>query len=144
MRVSWQEKRVPPARATGKTTGFRETYSSERTPALTHESVQNDLGRKFRGLFADRSYALETYRRLLRERGITPHIGRHGVADGSGLGTIRWVGEDEERSRPRLSWRACYAHITLAMLAAAYLAATRATEHEQPVEKGDLEPAGGA
>jgi hypothetical protein len=29
------------------------------------------------------------------------------------------------------------------MLAAAYLAATRATEHEQPVEKGVLEPAGG-
>jgi SRSO17 transposase len=39
------------------------------------------------------------------------------------------------------SWRAWYAHITLAMLAAAYLAATRASEHEQPVEKGDLEPA---
>jgi SRSO17 transposase len=41
------------------------------------------------------------------------------------------------------SWRAWYAHINLAMLAAAYLAATRATEHEQPVEKGVLEPAGG-
>ena len=40
-------------------------------------------------------------------------------------------------------YRAWYAHITLAMLAAAYLAATRATEHEQPVEKGVLEPAGG-
>jgi hypothetical protein len=86
-------KRVPPARATGKTIGFRETYSSERTPDFTYESVQNDLGRKFRGLFADRSYALDTYRRLLRERGVTPHIGRHGVAHGSGLGTIRWVGE---------------------------------------------------
>jgi SRSO17 transposase len=39
------------------------------------------------------------------------------------------------------SWRAWYAHITLAMLAAAYLAATRATEHEREDEKGDLEPA---
>ena len=35
------------------------------------------------------------------------------------------------------SWRAWHAHITLAMLAAAYLAATRAQE----VEKGDLQPA---
>ena len=34
-------------------------------------------------------------------------------------------------------YRAWYAHITLAMLAAAYLAATRARE----AEKGDLEPA---
>jgi hypothetical protein len=88
-----QAKRVPPARATGKTIGFRETYSSERTPDFTYESVQNDLGWKFRGLFTDRSYALDTYRRLLRERGVTPHIGRHGVAHGSRLGTIRWVGE---------------------------------------------------
>jgi SRSO17 transposase len=37
------------------------------------------------------------------------------------------------------SWRAWFAHITLAMLAAAYLAATRATEHTRD-EKGDLEP----
>lgn len=35
------------------------------------------------------------------------------------------------------SWRAWYAHITLAMLAAAYLSATRAQE----AEKGDLQPA---
>jgi SRSO17 transposase len=35
------------------------------------------------------------------------------------------------------SWRAWYAHITLAMLAAAYLAVTRAHE----AEKGDLQPA---
>lgn len=35
------------------------------------------------------------------------------------------------------SWRAWYAHITLAMLAAAYLSATRARE----AEKGDLQPA---
>jgi SRSO17 transposase len=36
-------------------------------------------------------------------------------------------------------YRAWYAHITLAMLAAAYLAATRA--HTSPGEKGDLQPA---
>ena len=34
------------------------------------------------------------------------------------------------------SWRAWHAHITLAMLAAAYLAVTRAQE----AEKGDLQP----
>jgi SRSO17 transposase len=39
------------------------------------------------------------------------------------------------------SFRAWYAHITLAMLAAAYLAATRATEHARPAEKGDPQPA---
>ncbi|MEU4377893.1 IS701 family transposase [Pseudonocardia alni] len=39
------------------------------------------------------------------------------------------------------SYRAWYAHITLAMLAAAYLAATRATEHERETEKGDPQPA---
>jgi SRSO17 transposase len=41
------------------------------------------------------------------------------------------------------SFRAWYAHITLAMLAAAYLAATRATEHAAEHtrdEKGDLHP----
>jgi SRSO17 transposase len=35
------------------------------------------------------------------------------------------------------TWRAWYAHITLAMLATAYLAATRAREHQR-----DHEPAG--
>ena len=35
------------------------------------------------------------------------------------------------------SYRAWYAHITLAMLAAAYLAATRAHEHRRETEKGD-------
>lgn len=37
------------------------------------------------------------------------------------------------------SFRAWYAHITLAMLAAAYLATTRAAEHAGG-EKGDLDP----
>ncbi len=39
------------------------------------------------------------------------------------------------------SWRAWHAHTTLAMLAAAYLAATRAAEIDREAEKGDLEPA---
>jgi SRSO17 transposase len=38
-------------------------------------------------------------------------------------------------------WRAWYAHIILAMLAAAYLAATRATEIDREAQKGDLQPA---
>jgi SRSO17 transposase len=37
-------------------------------------------------------------------------------------------------------WRPWYAHITLAMLAAVYLAAT---EHQREAEKGDLEPVPG-
>jgi SRSO17 transposase len=39
------------------------------------------------------------------------------------------------------SWRAWHAHITLAMLAAAYLAVTRATEHAHAAEKGAPKPA---
>jgi len=41
-------------------------------------------------------------------------------------------------------YRAWYAHITLSMLAAAYLAATRAAEHQRAAEKGDPQPAGQA
>jgi hypothetical protein len=37
-------------------------------------------------------------------------------------------------------WRAWHAHVTLAMLAAAYLAATRAAEHHHAAEKGDRQP----
>ncbi len=33
------------------------------------------------------------YRRLLRQRGVTPIIARRGVAHGSGLGRLRWVVE---------------------------------------------------
>jgi hypothetical protein len=36
-------------------------------------------------------------------------------------------------------WRAWHAHISLAMLAAAYLAATRAAEIDREAEKGDLQ-----
>jgi SRSO17 transposase len=39
------------------------------------------------------------------------------------------------------SYRAWHAHITLAMLAAAYLAVTRAIEHGRETEKGDPQPA---
>jgi transposase len=49
--------------------------------------------RKPRELYPDRGYELDKYRRLLRERGITPRIARRGVAHGSGLGKIRWVVE---------------------------------------------------
>ncbi|MFI7501707.1 transposase [Streptomyces sp. NPDC049687] len=44
-----------------------------------------------RRLFADRGY--DTYRRLLRARGITPKIARKGTAHGSGPGRTRWVVE---------------------------------------------------
>lgn len=44
-------------------------------------------------LFADRGYGYDTYRRLIRARGITPKIARKGTTHGSGLGKTRWVGE---------------------------------------------------
>nr|WP_312875384.1 IS5 family transposase [Allocatelliglobosispora scoriae] len=44
-------------------------------------------------LYADRGYDHDKYRRLVRARGIRPHIARRGEAHGSGLGTIRWVVE---------------------------------------------------
>ena len=44
-------------------------------------------------LFADRGYDHDSYRRQLRQRGITPRIARRGVAHGSGLGKQRWVVE---------------------------------------------------
>lgn len=44
-------------------------------------------------VFADRGYDHDKYRRLLRERRVTPMIARRGVAHGSGLGKLRWVVE---------------------------------------------------
>jgi transposase len=44
-------------------------------------------------VYADRGYHHDTYRRLLRARGITPVIARRGTAHGSGLGRLRWVVE---------------------------------------------------
>jgi hypothetical protein len=42
-------------------------------------------------LFADRAYDHDKYRRLVRARGIRPHIARRGQPHGSGLGVYRWV-----------------------------------------------------
>ena len=42
---------------------------------------------------ADRGYDHDKYRRLLRERGITPLIARRLTEHGSGLGRVRWVVE---------------------------------------------------
>ena len=56
------------------------------------------------------------------------------------------AGRGRPRTRPDQvrDYRAWYAHITLSMLAAAYLAATRAAEHQRAAEKGDPQPAGQA
>ncbi|MFI8101287.1 IS5 family transposase [Streptomyces sp. NPDC086023] len=45
------------------------------------------------GLYADRGYDFDKYRRLLWKRGIEPLIARRDVAHGSGLGKGRWVVE---------------------------------------------------
>ena len=42
---------------------------------------------------ADRGYDHDKYRRLLRQRGITPEIARRNTEHGSGLGRYRWVVE---------------------------------------------------
>jgi transposase len=42
---------------------------------------------------ADRGYDHDSYRRQLRERGITPEIARRQTEHGSGLGRARWVVE---------------------------------------------------
>ena len=44
-------------------------------------------------LYADRGYDHDKYRRLLRAKGIRPHIARRGQSHGSGLGVHRWVVE---------------------------------------------------
>ena len=44
-------------------------------------------------VYADRGYDHDKYRRLLRQRNITPHIARRGTAHGSGLGVHRWYVE---------------------------------------------------
>ena len=46
--------------------------------------------RRPRRIYADRGYGHDKYRRLVRDRGITPVIARRGVEHGSGLGTVRW------------------------------------------------------
>ena len=44
-------------------------------------------------VLADRAYDHDKYRRLVRERGITPVLARRQTEHGSGLGRARWVVE---------------------------------------------------
>lgn len=46
-----------------------------------------------RRIYGDRGYDHDKYRRLVRARGITPHIARRGAGHGSGLGRHRWYVE---------------------------------------------------
>nr|WP_157121982.1 IS5 family transposase [Nocardia miyunensis] len=52
-------------------------------------------------LYADRGYDHDKYRKLVRDKGITPFIARRGVEHGSGLGVHRWV---VEQSFALLHW----------------------------------------
>ena len=49
----------------------------------------------------DRAYDHDTYRRLVRQRGIGPVIARRRTGQGSGLGRQRWV---VERALAHLHW----------------------------------------
>jgi transposase len=49
--------------------------------------------RRPEAVYADRGYDHDTYRRRVRELGITPKIARRGTEHGSGLGVYRWVAE---------------------------------------------------
>jgi transposase len=55
--------------------------------------LQGRPKRRPRKVFADRGYDHDKYRRLLRQRRITPKIARRGSGHGSGLGKLRWVVE---------------------------------------------------
>ncbi|WP_460491367.1 transposase [Dactylosporangium cerinum] len=46
-----------------------------------------------RRIYADRGYDHDKYRRLVRARGIVPHIARRNTGHGSGLGKHRWYVE---------------------------------------------------
>ena len=52
-------------------------------------------------LYADRGYGHDTYRRLIRAKGVKHRIGRRGVEHGSGLGKHRYV---VERTIALLHW----------------------------------------
>ncbi len=76
-------------------------------------------------------YDHDKYRRLVRERGVTPRIARHGVGHGSGLGKRRWVVERTfawlhafKRLRMRYEVRADL-HLGLLTLAAALICLRR-------------------
>lgn len=49
--------------------------------------------RRPEAVYADRGYDHDTYRRRVRELGISPKIARRGTEHGSGLGVYRWVAE---------------------------------------------------
>lgn len=52
-------------------------------------------------LYADRGYDHDTYRRQVRDVGVTPVIARRGTEHGTGLGVHRWV---VEQSFALLHW----------------------------------------
>ncbi len=59
-------------------------------------SIRGRVGRPLRRpklVYADRGYDHDKYRRLLRQRRITPMIARRGQSHGSGIGRLRWVVE---------------------------------------------------
>ncbi|MGW4126473.1 IS5 family transposase [Nocardia sp. NPDC004711] len=67
-------------------------------------SVRGRRGRPRRRpdtLYADRGYDHDKYRKLVRDKGITPFIARRGIEHGSGLGVHRWV---VEQSFALLHW----------------------------------------
>jgi transposase len=49
--------------------------------------------RRPKRLTADRGYDHDSYRRLVRQRGVTPEIARRQSEHGSGLGRVRWIVE---------------------------------------------------
>jgi transposase len=78
-------------------TGGNRNDVTELIPLLDGvPAVRGAVGRPRRRperLTADRGYDHDKYRRLLRERGVTPEIARRETAHGSGLGRFRWVVE---------------------------------------------------
>lgn len=54
--------------------------------------------RRPEAVYADRGYDHDTYRRRVRELGITPKIARRGTEHASGLGVYRWVANLRSRS----------------------------------------------
>jgi transposase len=63
----------------------------EAVPAVA--GVPGRPRRRPASVVGDRGYDHDTYRRLLRERGIKPLIARRQTEHGSGLGRVRWVVE---------------------------------------------------
>jgi len=80
--------------APARSTGGNRNDITQLLPLLDAvPSVRGLVGRPLRRprrIFADRGYDFDKYRRLLRSRGVTPHIARRNTGHGSGLGTHRW------------------------------------------------------